>query len=223
MAATQHLPKRQRAVWQFIARWCHDKGYPPTYREIAEGLKMASVSTVVYHLDALQRKGYLRRTDNAARSIELLIQPPTPTLRLVEFEKQPQPERPPVLVPIMGEIAASPPIQANPESDSFSLPFSMMQHHPNAYLLRVRGQSMTGAGIGDGDYVLVQPSDTARDGEIVVACLDDNTVTLKHFFPEGETIRLAPANPDYQPIIVASTEVRVQARLLYVIRRFSEN
>ncbi len=220
--ASAHLPKRQRAVWQYIAKWSYDKGYPPTYREIAEGLKMASVSTVVYHLDALQRKGYIRRTDNAARSIEVLIAPPPPpTLRLIESERKE--ERPAVRVPIIGEIAASPPIQANPESGSLDLPAAMLQHHPDAYILKVRGNSMTGAGIGDGDFVLVQPSDTASNGEIVVACLDDNTVTLKHFYHEGATVRLAPANPAYTPIFVPSAEVRVQARLLYVIRRFAEN
>ncbi len=213
------MPKRQKAVWLFIAKWCHDKGYPPTYREIAEGLKMASVSTVVYHLTALEKKGYLRRTDNAARSIELLIQPVT-TLPRTE---QPRGITPAVVrVPIVGDIAASPPIQAHEERGEFlNLPASMLNGQVGAYILRVRGHSMVDAGIGDGDLVLIQPTDTAHNGEIVVACLD-NDVTLKRFYRDGHHITLMPANPNYQPIHASSEQVRIQGRLMCVIRRLSE-
>jgi repressor LexA len=220
MATSSGLPKRQKQVWMYIAKWGHDKGYPPTYREIAEGLKMASVSTVVYHLDALEKKGYLRRTDNAARSIELLIQPITTAPR----SEQSKPITPAVVrVPIMGDIAASPPIPANEERGEYvSLPITMLNGNHDAYILRVRGWSMVDAGIGDGDLVLIQPSDTADNGEIVVACLD-NDVTLKRFYREGHQITLMPANANYQPIHASDTQVRVQGRLMCVIRRLSEN
>jgi repressor LexA len=220
MAASQTLPKRQQQVWMFIAKWCYNKDYPPTYREIAEGLKMASVSTVVYHLDALEKKGYLRRTDNAARSIELLIQPVTALPR----KEQPRPISAAVVrVPIAGDIAASPPIQAHEErSEYLSLPLAMLNGNHDAYILRVRGWSMVEAGIGDGDLVLIQPADTADNGEIVVACLD-NDVTLKRFHREGHQITLMPANPNYQPIQANDAQIRIQGRLMCVIRRLSES
>ncbi|PZR96329.1 MAG: repressor LexA [Candidatus Chloroheliales bacterium] len=220
MAASQALSQRQRQVWQFIAKWSYNKGYPPTYREIAEGLKMASVSTVVYHLDALVKKGYLRRTDNAARSIELLIQP----IPALPRNEQPKPISAAVVrVPIAGDIAASPPIQAHPERGEYlSLPIAMLNGNHDAYILRVRGWSMVEAGIGDGDLVLIQPTDIADNGEIVVACLD-NDVTLKRFYREGHQVTLRPANPNYQPIQVNAAQVRIQGRLMCVIRRLSEN
>lgn len=220
MATSPTLPKRQNQVWLFIARWCHNKGYPPTYREIAEGLKMASVSTVVYHLEALEKKGYLRRTDNAARSIELLIQPVS---ALPRNEQAKLVTAAVVRVPIMGDVAASPPIQAHEErSEYLSLPIAMLNGNHDAYILRVRGWSMVEAGIGDGDLVLIQPSDRADNGEIVVACLDDD-VTLKRFYRDGHQVTLMPANPNYQPIHTSSAQVRIQGKLMCVIRRLSES
>ncbi len=221
MAASRDLPKRQKAVWLYIVKFCHNKGYAPTYREIAEGLEMASVSTVVYHLKALEKKGYIRLAANLARGIELLIKPPVTAVPRVEPRSTASGV---VRVPIMGDIAASPPIQAHQEREEYiNLPATMLDGKDDAYLLRVRGWSMMDAGIGDGDLVLIQPTNVARNGEIVVACLDDNNVTLKRFYREGQTVTLMPANPNYQPIIARVEQVTVQGRLMCVIRRLSDN
>lgn len=221
MPASQILPKRQKAVWQFIAKWNHDKGYPPTYREIAEGLNMASVSTVVYHLTALEKKGYIRRTDNAARSIELLIHPIPTAPRPTHRASTPAVVR----VPIIGEVAAGAPSEAHQDyAEYLHLPASMLGGHPDAYLLRVRGESMVGAGIGDGDLVLIKPTADANHGDIVVASLGKDA-TLKWFIREGNTIILRPDNPDrdrYKDIVVSDPQdLRISGKLVEVIRRYA--
>jgi repressor LexA len=208
------LSTRQRDVLTAIQRHQRHHEYAPTVRELCDAVGVTSPNTIAHHLDALQRKGYIRRHDGLARSIEVLRRD----------DRGPDDRGPkgmPILnLPIIGEIAAGLPIQANALADErFEVPFSMAGTE-DAYILRVRGESMIDEHICPGDLVIVRPQQTARNGEIVVALLADNTVTLKKFYHEGSHIRLQPANPTMPPIIIPAGEFcEIQGTVRTVIRQ----
>lgn len=223
LLVTRHDAERRQKILEFIAQTVEERGYPPSVREIADAVGLASTSAVHHHLTALEREGYLERGAHSSRALRLTergdaevssASRPAPA-RVTPF-RMPV-ERDVLRLPVLGEIAAGQPIEAYDDgAESLDVPRSM-QARDNSYVLRVRGKSMIDALIDDGDYVVVQPQATARDGDIVVALLEDNGVTLKRFFREEDRIRLQPANAEMEPIF--ASEVQIQGKVVGVIRK----
>jgi repressor LexA len=213
---TRHDAERQTKILDFIAATLRARGYPPSVREIGRAVGLASTSAVHHHLQILEREGLLERGAAQSRAIRLT---PTAALRLgLSTELVPQSVSAEAhVVPIIGEIAAGGPIEAYQDaSESMAIP-DVLAPTGDAYVLRVRGDSMIEAHIEDGDFVLIRPQSTARDGDIVVAQVEENAVTLKRYFREQGRIRLQPANPAYAPQYYR--DVRIQGKLIGVIRR----
>jgi repressor LexA len=213
---TKHDAERKRRILEFVAATLREHGYPPSVREIAEAVGLASTSAVHHHLRALEHEGYLERGASQSRALRLT---PTAAIMLgLASELVPQSIAAEAhVLPIVGEIAAGGPIEAYQEvSETMPVP-EFLAPSGDAYLLRVRGDSMIDAHITDGDYVVIKPQQTARNGDIVVAQVEENAVTLKRFFREQGRIRLQPANPAYPPQFY--DEVRIQGKLIGVIRR----
>ena len=213
---TKHDAERKRRILEFVAATLRDRGYPPSVREIAHAVDLASTSAVHHHLQSLEREGYLERGAAQSRAIRLT---PTAAIMLgLASELVPQSVAAEAhVLPIVGEIAAGGPIEAYQDvSETMPVP-DLLAPDGDAYLLRVRGDSMIEAHITDGDYVVIRPQQTARNGDIVVAQVEENAVTLKRFFREQGRVRLQPANPDYPPQFY--DEVRIQGKLIGVIRR----
>ena len=213
---TKHDAERKVKILDYIAATLRERGYPPSVREIGRAVGLASTSAVHHHLQVLEREGYLERGGSQSRAIRLT---PTAALRLgLSSELVPQSERyESHVLPIVGEIAAGGPIEAYQDaSETLSVP-EFLAPSGDAYVLRVRGDSMIEAHITDGDFVLIRPQATAANGDIVVAQVEENAVTLKRFFKEKNKVRLQPANPEYEPQFY--DDVRIQGKLIGVIRR----
>jgi repressor LexA len=214
---TKHDAERKHKILDYIAATLRARGYPPSVREIARAVGLASTSAVHHHLQILVRDGYLERSEGSlSRAIRLT---PSAALRLgLSSELVPQATTADARVlPVIGEIAAGGPIEAYRDaSETIAVP-DMLAPGGDAYVLKVRGDSMIEAHIADGDYVLIRPQETARNGDIVVAQVEENAVTLKRFFKEKEKIRLQPANPAYPAQFY--DDVRIQGKLIGVIRR----
>ena len=217
---TRHDSERRQRILDCIARTVEERGYPPSVREIAESVGLASTSAVHHHLIALERDGLLERGTHSSRALRLTTRPQqvaADTSKVTPF-RMPV-ERETLSLPVMGEIAAGQPIEAYADAaETLEVPRSM-EAREDSYVLRVRGKSMIDALIDDGDFVIVQPQATARDGDIVVALLEDNGVTLKRYFREKDRIRLQPANAEMEPIY--ATDVQIQGKVVGVIRRLS--
>jgi repressor LexA len=206
------LTKRQKEFLDFLAGFLGKQGYSPSYEEIAEGLGLASLATVHKHIMALESKHYLKRGFNQSRSLEL--QP-----KFYEEQRQFRPQPVGHEVPLLGRIAAGAPVEAIAGHDTLN--FSDFAGNADTYALQVRGESMIEDHICDGDYVLVQRTAQARDGDIVVALVDGVETTLKRFYREpGDRVRLQPANASMQPIFVPSDSVAIQGKLLAVLRKY---
>jgi repressor LexA len=213
---TRHDAERKLRILDFIAATLRARGYPPSVREIARAVGLASTSAVHHHLQILEREGYLERGAAQSRALRLT---PTAALRLgLSSELVPQSGfGDQHVLPVVGEIAAGGPIEAYRDaSETLAIP-DMLAPSGDAYVLRVRGDSMIGAAIMDGDFVLIRPQTTARNGDIVVAQVEENAVTLKRFFREKDRVRLQPANPEYPAQFY--DDVRIQGKLIGVIRR----
>jgi repressor LexA len=194
------LSDRQRAILDFISRHCDRNGYPPTVREIGLAVGLASPSTVHAHLAKLEAAGRIRRD------------PTKPRAMLVSDRRSPaaDPARRAAALPLVGSVAAGAPVLAEEQvEDWVEAPF------PGDFVLRVRGDSMVEDGILDGDMVVVRRQETARDGEIVVARIEDEA-TVKRLYRDGGRIRLQPANPAYEPIVV--DEAHVLGKVVGVMR-----
>lgn len=219
---TRHDVERRQRILDCIARTVAERGYPPSVREIADAVGLASTSAVHHHLIALERDGLLERSSHSSRALRITSRAsttsrPADTGKVTPF-RMPV-ERDTLALPVMGEIAAGQPIEAYEDaSETLDVPASL-DARPDSYVLRVRGKSMIDALIDDGDFVIVQPQATARDGDIVVALLEDNGVTLKRFFREKDRIRLQPANAEMEPIY--ATDVQIQGKVVGVIRRLA--
>jgi repressor LexA len=204
------LTKRQKEFLDFLAGFLEKKGYSPSYEEIAEGLNLASLATVHKHILALEGKHYVKRGFNQSRSLELAP-------KFYEDKRQFNP--PPFEVPLLGRIAAGMPVEAIAGHDTLS--FADFAGDPGTYALQVRGESMIDDHICDGDFVLVEKTGQARNGEIVVALVDGMETTLKRFYLEsGDRVRLQPANASMQPIYVARDSVAIQGKVLAVLRKY---
>lgn len=201
------LTKRQKEILNFIERFIQKKGYTPSYREIAKGLGLASPSTVCQHIKALCEKGVINTGDDgSARSIEL-----------VESKKTMSPLS--IMLPLAGLITAGEPIEAIEENEAIAIPANLVVDVDNSYVLQVRGRSMIEDGIFDGDFVVIERNPSPKNGDIVVALLDNQYATLKRFYREAKQIRLQPANSTMEPIIVKGN-VNIQGIVRAVIRQF---
>ncbi len=200
------ISPKQKEVLDFIVTFINEKGYPPSFREIASGLDLASPSTVHVHIHALRERGYLRAASegSAARELE-------PTDRAVRWGKS-------VVLPLAGLITAGQPIEAIEERETFSVPVELAPDSANSYVLRVKGDSMIEDGILDGDYVIIERNPSPKNGDVVVALLDNAYATLKRFYRERDRIRLQPANSTMKPIYCY--DPLIQGVVRAVIRNF---
>ena len=213
---TKHDATRKQRIIDYIAATLRARGYPPSVREIAQAVDLASTSAVHHHLEVLEKEGYLER--GAARSRALRLTPRAALHIGLTSELLPQvADQPSHILPIVGEIAAGGPIEAYTDaSETLAVP-EFLAPAGDAYVLRVRGDSMIDAHIQDGDFVVIRPQQTAHNGDIVVAQVEENAVTLKRFFKESGRVRLQPANDTYPPQYYQ--DVRIQGKLIGVIRR----
>jgi repressor LexA len=204
------ITRRQRQVYDFISRFVAENGYSPSFEEIGKGLELSSLATVHKHITNLEKKGLLTRDYNRSRSIDLL--PPKGRL------KQAMSVNTAVVLPLLGRIAAGQPIEAVENPETISL--ADFVKSKEVFVLEVRGESMQDEHIVDGDYVLVERTRIAHNGDIVVALVDQNDATLKRLYREGDNIRLQPSNVNMRPIIVPAASVDVQGRVIGVLRKY---
>ena len=204
------ITKRQRQVYDFIAEFVQRNQYSPSFEEIGEGLGLSSLATVHKHISNLENKGLLNRDYNRSRSIDLL--PPKGRL------KQSMSVNSGTMVPLVGRIAAGQPIEAVERAETISL--ADFTRSKDVFALEVRGESMQDEHILDGDYVLVEKTKVAHNGDIVVALVEGSDATLKRLYREGENIRLQPSNARMKPIIVPAKDVAVQGRVIGVLRKY---
>lgn len=204
------ITKRQREVYDFIYEFVQKNGYSPSFEEIGKGLGLSSLATVHKHISNLEKKGLLKRDYNRSRSIDVL-----PVRGL--FKRQ-APKVTEITLPLMGRIAAGQPIEAVENPETISL--GDITRSKDVFVLQVKGESMKEEHIVDGDYVLVEKGNTARDGEIVVALVDGAEATLKRLYREGQNIRLQPSNMAMKPIMVPAKSVQVQGRVIGVLRKY---
>ena len=196
------LTKRQQEIFEFIGRYAERNGYPPTVREIGKAVGLHSSSTVHAHLANLERAGALRRDPTKPRALELLVGGAKRALSGG--------------LPLIGQVAAGAPILAEENIEDYLEVPDVIGGEDGDYILRIKGDSMQGAGILDGDYVVVRPAEEAADGEVVVALIGEEA-TCKRFFREDDEIRLQSENPDYEPIMVR--ELRLLGKVTGVFRR----
>ena len=201
----KELTKRQEEILDFIKEYMVSHGYPPTVREIGKAMGLSSTATIHTHLTNLEELGLIRKPDNKSRAIELLV----------DNEYLPQNDNV-VNVPLLGKITAGSPIEAieNPD-EYFSLPSYLIPNNKEVFTLKVSGESMINAGILDGDIVIVERRNDARNGDIVVAMTDENEVTLKTFYKESNYFRLQPENDTMEPIILTNVTILGKAIGLY--------
>ncbi len=216
MIIRKNLSPRRQRILGFINEFIQDNGIPPTVRDIQRACDVSSTSVVDYNLRLLERDGYLNRRPDVARGIELL-----------DDEGQPVSNSP--KVPIVGSIAAGLPLPVfSTEDSASSREFDTIEVSPDLtrrygalFALAVRGTSMIDALIDDGDIVVIQPSQQANNGEMVVAWLKTNEeATLKKFYLEGDRVRLQPANSQMDPIYCSAADVEVKGKVVSVIRKF---
>jgi repressor LexA len=199
-----YLTKRQREILDFIQRFIAENQYSPSIQEIGKHFGLTSTATIHKHLQNLKDKKMIRRIPNRSRSLEL----PAPRHKSTSQE-----------VPLLGTIAAGQPIETFSVEESIQIPSDMLGRR-KTYVLRVRGDSMIDDHIKDGDYVIVDETHEAKDGETVVALVGTDQVTLKRFYRDGGKIRLQPANPNVKPILVSPDEVRIQGVVIGILRKF---
>ncbi len=205
------LTKRQKEVLDFLVGFLNKRGYSPSFEEIGRSLKLNSLATVHKHITTLERKGFIRRGYNQSRSIEVL-QLPKPVREQVL-------DRHTVELPLHGRIAAGRPLEAIEDRQMVSL--GDFARSDRTFVLQVKGNSMIEDHILDGDYVVVEPTQVANPGEIVVALVGEDEATLKRFYREsGGKIRLQPANSDLAPIVVPAADVKIQGRVVGVLRKY---
>jgi repressor LexA len=200
-----HLTRRQKEILDYLGRHIERKGYAPTIEEIGDHFGLSSLATVHKHLTNLQEKGLIKRAWNRSRALELV--PTQVVVRAVEL-------------PLLGRVAAGTPIEAVQSTETIFVPEDMVGKK-STYVLQVKGDSMIEEQIRDGDYVIVEDRITARDGEMVIALLEGENVTLKKLYREGGgKVRLQPANSRMKPIFVDQADVRVQGVVIGVLRKY---
>lgn len=225
------LTRRQKQVLDFLVSFINHRGYSPSFDEIREGLDLSSVATVHKHIENLERKGFIRRGYNQSRSIDVVALPgpvplgavrvPAGKQRGGQAAAEESPAGFPALeFPLLGRIAAGHPVEAYPNAETFSLG-EFTKGKGDIFVLKVKGDSMIDDHICEGDYILVQQSKDALDGEIVVALIEGTDATLKRFFREPDgNVRLQPANSQMDPIVLSAAHVQIQGRVIGVLRKY---
>ncbi|MBI5037134.1 MAG: transcriptional repressor LexA [Candidatus Kerfeldbacteria bacterium] len=203
---TKILPKKKQQILKFLKEYIKQYGYAPTLTEIAEEFDVSSLATIHEHLQYLEEHGFIVRDPNESRGITI-----------PELEREVAQEES-ILLPLVGTITAGQPIEAIEDRElDIPVPQTMVKGK-NAYILKVKGDSMIESLIADGDYVIIEKTEYAKDGDTVVAMLEDGTATLKKFFKTKNLIRLQPANKKYKPLYTNS--VIIQGKVLGIIRKF---
>lgn len=201
------LYRRQKQILNYIREYIDKYGYSPTLGEIAEAMGVSSLATVHEHVQALAKKGVIKKFEGSVRGIEVVDQKIGAILKGVEL-------------PLLGYIAAGQPIMPYTDPDAtVSVSPTIVNPNKKSFVLQVKGDSMIEDGILDGDFVIIEEQNFAYDGDIVVALLDSGMATLKRYFKEPTRIRLEPANAAMEPIY--ATDVKIQGKCVGVIRRFS--
>ena len=201
-----HLTRRQKEILDFLTRHIERKGYAPTIEEIGEHFGLRSLATVHKHLSNLQEKGLIKRAWNRSRGLELV--PTEVKVQAVEL-------------PLLGRVAAGTPIEAIQATETIFVPEDMVSRRSETYVLQVKGDSMIDEQIRDGDYVIVEDRQAARDGEMVIALLEGENVTLKKLYRERDgRVRLQPANSALKPLFVDPRAMRIQGVVIGVLRRY---
>ncbi len=217
------LTAKQSELLQYIDGRLKQSGVSPSFDEMREALDLKSKSGVHRLISALEERGFIRRLPNRARALEVVKMPEviSPTLAAAQATKTvvPAAANDTLEIPLHGRIAAGTPIEALQGTESFSVPAALLGPGEH-YALEVSGDSMVEEGILDGDFALIRKADTARDGEIVVALIDEEEATLKTYRREGQMIRLDPANRSYEPQRYDESRVSIQGRLAGLIRRY---
>ncbi len=210
-----YLTRRQREVFDFIKEFIHEHNYSPSLEEIAQGMELSSLATVHKHLTNLAKKGLIKRHWNRGRGIEIVSDLHTPNMPDMELDAA-------YKMPIKGTVIAGNPIEAvESDFDSFPIPSELVRDAEKSFILKVRGDSMIEDGIHEGDMILVEQSEKARNGQVVVALVNGFETTVKRFFDEGEKIRLQPANSSMEPIYAMKKDVSIQGLVIGLIRRYS--
>ena len=220
------LTRKQHDLICFISDRLAETGVSPSFEEMKEALDLKSKSGVHRLISALEERGFIRRLPNRARALEVLKEPERAEAKVKKLVPAPAAPKPlPIAandvleIPLHGRIAAGMPIEAMEGQSMLSVPAALLGSGEH-YALEVSGDSMVEAGILDGDYALIRRTETARDGEIVVALVDDSEATLKYFRREGAMVRLDPANRAYDPQRYRPDQIRVQGKLAGLLRRY---
>lgn len=202
------LTVKQKQILDFIKSITEERGYPPSIREIGDAVGLSSTSTVHGYLKRLEAKGAIKRDPTKPRAMEVIYGEPSDDENISKVEL--------ANIPVLGRVAAGQPILAQENIEEyFPLPLDFIQNS-EAFMLRVKGDSMYEAGILDNDYIVVRKQETAQNGDIVVALIDDDA-TVKRFYKEEDHIRLQPENPFMEPIIVK--DVKILGKVIAVLRR----
>ena len=200
------LTKRQREILNYLSNYSEQNGYAPSFEEIAEQFSYSSLATVHEHLSNLERKGYIKRSYNESRAIEILPSEATP--RAIEL-------------PVFGSVAAGVPLESMEQGETMCVPDTFVRRGGNHYVLRVRGNSMIDEQIRDGDFVVINERRSADNGEMVIALMNGSSATVKKFYRERDgRIRLQPANDTMPPIYVDENDVMIQGIVVGVMRRY---
>lgn len=203
------LYSKERQVLEFITQYVQRNGYAPTLMEIAQGLGLNAASTIHEHVQRLINKGYIRKTPGIERGIEII----SDKIKHSTLETA-------IELPVLGFIAAGNPLEPHTDPNFYlSIPSNMINAQKPGYILQVKGSSLIEEGIYDGDFVVIQHQNEAKNGELVVAILPNGLATLKRIFFEKERIRLEPANATMTPIY--ATAVKVQGKVVAVFRRYN--
>src|SRR5437868_13779307 len=214
------LTAKQRELLLFIDNRLNESGISPSFDEMREPLDLKSKSGVHRLIPALQDRGFIRRLPNRARALEVLKRPEVKSATVVQLRPAaPAAANDTLEIPLHGKIAAGTPIEALQGTENFAVPAALLGPGEH-YALEVSGDSMVDEGILDGDFALIRKVDTARDGEIVVALVNDEEATLKTFRREGNMIRLDPANRHYEPQRYRPEQVQIQGKLAGLVRRY---
>ena len=200
------LTRRQKQIVDYLGDYIQRNGYAPSFEEIAEQFSVNSLATVHEHLTNLERKGYIQRSHNESRGIEMV--PPKGQSGATEL-------------PLLGQVAAGEPIEAVTSGETIAVPNDLLPRRGASYVLKVRGESMIDDHIEDGDFVVVNGRNTADNGEMVIALLNGTSATVKRFFREpGGWVRLQPANERVKPIRAHEDDVLIQGVVVGVIRKY---
>ncbi len=198
-----YLTKRQKEIFDYVREQVDRNGYAPTLQEIGTHFGLSSPATVYKHIELLVQKGYLRKAPHQGRGIQLVDLEP---VRTVE-------------VPLLGQLAAGRPIEALPQAETVNLPPDFVGRKPT-YALRVRDNSLLDEQIRDGDLVIIEDRTTAADGETIIALLQGGKATVRKLYREGDKIRLQPANPAVEPLVLDQDDVRVHGVVVGVMRHY---